>query len=68
MEPGAVGEAGVGGDRLRAVRFHAGRSHGGRHQLYLARGIDRAGNAYGDPARVHQAWIDAPGFFIPEGH
>ena len=50
------------------ARFHPERSHGGLHQLYLARGIDHAGNAYGDPSRPNQAWIDAHGFFIPRGH
>jgi hypothetical protein len=50
------------------ARFHQERSHGGKHQLYLARGVDHAGNAYGDPARPNQAWIDAHGFFIPKGH
>jgi hypothetical protein len=50
------------------ARFHPERSHGGKHQLYLARGVDHAGNAYGDPALPNQAWIDAHGFFIPTGH
>ena len=50
------------------ARFHPERSHGGKHQIYLARGVDHAGNTYGEPTRPNQAWIDAHGFFIPKGH
>ena len=27
------------------------------HQIYLARGQDRAGNEYGDPSKVNEAWL-----------
>ena len=29
------------------------------HQIYLARGKDHAGNTFGDPTKVHQAWVEA---------
>ncbi|MEX0741375.1 MAG: phytanoyl-CoA dioxygenase family protein [Phycisphaeraceae bacterium] len=29
------------------------------HQIYLARGKDHAGNTYGDPSRVNEAWLNA---------
>lgn len=29
------------------------------HQIYMARGKDRAGNEYGDPTKVHKAWQEA---------
>jgi ectoine hydroxylase-related dioxygenase (phytanoyl-CoA dioxygenase family) len=28
-------------------------------QIYLARGVDRAGNAYGDPTRINEAFFNA---------
>lgn len=37
-------------------------------QIYLARGKDRAGNAYGDPSKVNRAWIDAHPNGQPAGH
>lgn len=37
-------------------------------QLYMARGKDRAGNHYGDPSKVNQAWIDAHKDGFPAGH
>ncbi len=37
-------------------------------QVYLARGRDKAGNAYGDPTQVNQAWIDAHPDGFPAGH
>jgi ectoine hydroxylase-related dioxygenase (phytanoyl-CoA dioxygenase family) len=45
-------------------RFYPERSHKGLHQLYLARGVDRAGNdCYGDPEQAFTAWTErfAPG-------
>jgi len=38
------------------------------HQVYLARGRDRAGNEYGDPTRPNQAWIDKHPDGQPAGH
>jgi len=29
------------------------------HQIYLARGEDHAGNTYGDPTSVNEAWVNA---------
>lgn len=49
-------------------RFYPEKTWGKFHQLYLARGEDIAGNTYGDPRSVNQAWIDAHGHFIPKGH
>ena len=42
-------------------RFHSERRTGKPwlHQIYLARGKDHAGNTFGDPAKVHQAWVEA---------
>lgn len=37
-------------------------------QIYLARGKDRAGNTYGDPATANRAWIDAHPDGQPAGH
>jgi hypothetical protein len=31
----------------------------GAFQIYLARGQDRAGNRYGDPSKLNEAWINA---------
>lgn len=36
--------------------------------IYLARGEDKAGNTYGDPTKVNQAWIDAHPNGFPAGH
>ncbi|WP_432797047.1 phytanoyl-CoA dioxygenase family protein [Poriferisphaera sp. WC338] len=36
--------------------------------IYLARGKDRAGNRYGDPTKVNQAYIDAHKDGFPAGH
>jgi ectoine hydroxylase-related dioxygenase (phytanoyl-CoA dioxygenase family) len=49
-------------------RFDQAGSHLGLHQIYLARGQDRAGNRYADPAQPHQAWIERFGVFCPKGH
>jgi len=37
-------------------------------RVYLARGRDKAGNAYGDPTQVNQGWIDAHPEGFPAGH
>lgn len=37
-------------------------------QIYLARGKDHAGNTYGDPTQVNQAFIDAHPEGFPKGH
>lgn len=49
-------------------RFFPERTWGKHHQLYLARGRDWAGNAYGDPTQLNEAWVEAHGAFIPKGH
>jgi ectoine hydroxylase-related dioxygenase (phytanoyl-CoA dioxygenase family) len=45
------------------AKFDAERRNRGNnnwlHQIYLARGRDRVGNAYGDPTRAHEAWRKA---------
>jgi hypothetical protein len=38
------------------------------HQLYLARGRDRAGNRYGDPTQPNHVWIEAHKNGFPVGH
>ncbi|MCZ7648628.1 MAG: phytanoyl-CoA dioxygenase family protein [Planctomycetota bacterium] len=40
-------------------KFTPGAGGNNLHQVYLARGKDRAGNVYGDPAKVHRAWVEA---------
>lgn len=49
-------------------RFNAAETHRQIHQIYLARGVDHAGNDYADPTQPYQAWIDRFGFMIPKGH
>ena len=51
-----------------ASRFNAQRNHGGLHQIYLARGQDRAGNTYADPSKPNQAWLEHFGVNQPRGH
>jgi ectoine hydroxylase-related dioxygenase (phytanoyl-CoA dioxygenase family) len=51
-----------------ASRFEAQRNNDGRFQIYLARGVDRAGNTYADPTRPNQRWIDHFGVHPPRGH
>ncbi len=36
--------------------------------IYLAKGKDHAGNKYGDPTKVNQAWFDAHPNGFPAGH
>ncbi|MEM7624571.1 MAG: phytanoyl-CoA dioxygenase family protein [Planctomycetota bacterium] len=50
-----------------ATKFNAADAHDG-FQIYLARGKDRAGNTYGDPTTVNQAYIDAHPDGFPQGH
>ena len=40
----------------------------GNFQIYLARGRDRAGNKYGDPAKVNRAWVEAQAGGQAAGH
>lgn len=51
-----------------AARFDAARNNDGLFQIYLARGRDRAGNAYADPTRPNRRWIDRFGWDPPKGH
>jgi len=44
----------------------AGRNDG--FQIYLARGEDKAGNAYGDPTQPNAAWLEAHKNGWPAGH
>ncbi|MHB1156426.1 MAG: phytanoyl-CoA dioxygenase family protein [Phycisphaerales bacterium] len=37
-------------------------------QIYLARGVDHAGNRYGDPAQPNHAWLEAHKDGFPAGH
>ena len=39
--------------------YHPARRNIEGFDIYLARGVDRAGNRYGDPSRPNQAWLDA---------
>lgn len=39
-------------------RFHAEHNSGGLFQIYLARGQDRAGNAYADPTQPNRRWLE----------
>jgi ectoine hydroxylase-related dioxygenase (phytanoyl-CoA dioxygenase family) len=50
------------------ARFNAERDPANRFQIYLARGQDRAGNTYADPAKANQRWIDHYGVNPPKGH
>ncbi|MEM6394431.1 MAG: phytanoyl-CoA dioxygenase family protein [Planctomycetota bacterium] len=47
--------------------FNPAEDHDG-FQIYLARGKDKAGNTYGDPTKVNQAYIDAHPDGFPKGH
>lgn len=49
-------------------RFSRELSQYGLHQIYLARGRDRAGNTYGDPSQPNAAWVERFGVFCPKGH
>ncbi len=51
---------------ISATTRHLGGRDG--FQIYLARGRDRAGNAYGDPGKPNQAWIEAHADGQPAGH
>ena len=41
---------------------------GSYHQIYLARGRDRAGNSYGDPMRPRPDLVEARRGRIRKGH
>jgi len=49
---------------------HLGRPDGKEDgfQIYLARGKDHAGNAYGDPSEPNHAWLEAHKDGFPAGH
>jgi hypothetical protein len=49
------------------VKYTAG-SANENFQIYLARGKDRAGNAYSDPGKVNQGWLDKYPEGWPAGH
>ena len=51
-----------------ASRFTPEHAYRPEHQIYLARGNDIAGNAYGDPTTVNKAWMNAYGCAILKGH
>lgn len=51
-----------------AARFAPARDRDGPFQIYLARGRDRAGNAYADPAQPNRRWIERFGWAPPSGH
>jgi hypothetical protein len=49
-------------------KFHPENTWGKLPHLYLARGVDHAGNTYLEKGHAFQDWVDKFGSYIPKGH
>jgi len=66
---GAMRRCGYTMRYISAATTHITRGgHSDGFQIYLARGQDKAGNAYGDPSKANTAWLEAHKNGWPAGH